>query len=48
MDVPHLFLQNIKVNEFNERVHNAATGEKYSIKAVDSVVVTLLNSEITF
>ena len=24
--------------QFNERVHNAATGEKYSIKAVDSVV----------
>ncbi|CAB3987663.1 Hypothetical predicted protein [Paramuricea clavata] len=26
MDVPHLFIQNQKVNEFNERVHNAATG----------------------
>ena len=38
MDVPHLFIQNQKVNEFNERVHNAATGEKFSIKAVDSVV----------
>ena len=28
MDVPHLFIQNKKVNEFNERVHNAATGGK--------------------
>ena len=34
MDVPHLFIQNKKVNELNERVHQAATGEKYSIKAV--------------
>ena len=25
MDVPHLFIQNQKVNEFNKRVHNAAT-----------------------
>ena len=38
MDAPHLFIQNKKVNEFNERVHNAATGEKFSIKAVDSVI----------
>ena len=38
MDVPHLFIQNQKVNEFNERVYNAATGEKFSIKAVDSVI----------
>jgi hypothetical protein len=38
MDVPHLFIQNQKVNEFDERVHNAATGEKFSIKAIDSVI----------
>ena len=38
MDFPHLFIQNKKINEFNERVHNAATGEKFSIKAVDSVI----------
>ena len=38
MDAPHLFIQNKKVNEFNERVHNAATGEKFAIKAVDSVI----------
>ena len=38
MDVPHLFIQNKKVNEFNEKVHNCATGEKFSIRAVDSVI----------
>ena len=38
MDAPHLFIQNKKVNEFNERVPRAATGEKYSTKAVDNVV----------
>ena len=35
MDVPHLFIQNKKVNE---KVHNCATGEKFSIRAVDSVI----------
>ena len=38
MNVPHLFIQNQKVNEFNKIVHNAATDEKFSIKAVDSVI----------
>ena len=38
MNVPHLFIQNIKVNEFNERVHQAGTCGKHSIKAVDSVI----------
>ena len=38
MDVPHLFIQNQKVNEFNEKVHNAATGEKFFIKAAYCVV----------
>ncbi|XP_028412534.1 ATP-dependent DNA helicase PIF1-like [Dendronephthya gigantea] len=38
MDIPHLFIQNKKVNKFNERVHNAATVEKFSIKAIDSVI----------
>ena len=38
MDVPHLFIQNQKVNDFNEKVHNAATGEKFAIEAVDSVI----------
>jgi len=38
IDAPHLFIQNAKVDEFNERVHNAATGNKYRIKAQDSVI----------
>ena len=38
IDVPHLFIQNSKVDEFNNRVHMAATGDKYAIKALDNVV----------
>ena len=38
IDAPHLFIQNAKIDEFNERVHNAATGNKYQIKAQDSVI----------
>ena len=38
INIPHLFTQNIKVNDFNERVHQAATGEKHTIKSQDSVV----------
>ena len=38
MDAPHMFIQNMKVNAFNQRVHDAATAEKYCIKAVDSVI----------
>ena len=38
IDVPHLFIQNSKVNEFNNRVHMATTGDKYAIKALDNVV----------
>jgi len=37
-DAPHLFIQNAKVNNFNDRAHNATSGTKYSIKAYDSVV----------
>ena len=37
-DAPHLFIQNAKVNDFNERVHNASTNMKYNIKAQDSAV----------
>ena len=37
-DAPHLFIQNAKVNNFNNRAHNALSGTKYSIKAHDSVV----------
>lgn len=38
MDIPHLFIQNKMVNDFNERVHHAAKGEKYTIKSQDSVI----------
>ena len=38
IDVPHLFIKNSKVDEFNIRVHRAATGDKYTIKALDSVI----------
>ena len=38
MHAPRLFIQNAKVNEFNERVHGAASGVKYTIKARDSVI----------
>ena len=34
IDVPHLFIQNSKVDEFNNRVHMAPTGDKYTIKAL--------------
>lgn len=34
----HFFIQNAKVNEFNDKVHRAMTGPKYSIKAHDSVI----------
>ena len=37
-DVPHLFIQNAKVNEFNDRAHCAISGAKYSIKAYDGVI----------
>ena len=40
MDVTHLFIQNQKVNEFNEKVHNAAAREIFSMKAADSVIGT--------
>ena len=38
IDVHRLFIQNSKVDEFNIRVHRAATGDKYTIKALDSVI----------
>ena len=31
MDAPHLFIQNAKVNEFNDRAHRAIPGIKYTI-----------------
>ena len=38
MDIPHLFIQNKKVNDFNEKVHQAAQGRKDAIKSQDSVI----------
>ena len=38
LDIPHLFIQNKKVNEFNKRVHEAGKGETFFIRAVDSVI----------
>lgn len=40
-NAPHLFIQNAKVNEFNDKPHNALSGTKYSIKAHDSVIKEL-------
>ena len=40
IDIPHFFIQNIKVNDFNEKVHQAATGEQYTIKSHDSGIRT--------
>ena len=36
VDAPHLFIQNAKVNDFNDRVHQASQSTKYNIKAHDS------------
>ena len=38
VDAPHLFVQNAKVGEFNQRVHNAVSGNKFGINAQDSVI----------
>ena len=38
MDAPHLFIQNAKANDFNERAHNSIRGAKFTIKAHDSVI----------
>lgn len=38
IDVPHLFMQSFKVDEFNSKVNMAASGDKYIIKALDSIV----------
>lgn len=38
IDAPYLFIQNAKVDEFNQRAHNAATGNKFTINALDSVI----------
>ncbi|XP_078368705.1 ATP-dependent DNA helicase Pif1-like [Oculina patagonica] len=37
-DVPRLFIQNSKVDEFNVKAHSASQGCKYRIKSQDSVI----------
>lgn len=36
--ISHLFIQNAKVNDFNQNVHNVSANIKYNMKAQDSVV----------
>ena len=38
VDAPHLFIQNAKVNDFNDKVHQASQGTKHNIRAHDSVI----------
>ena len=38
IDVPHLFVQNAKVSEYNSIVHHTLPGIKYEIKEQDSVI----------
>ena len=35
---PHLFIQNAMVDEFNKQIYDSTTGQKYIIKAQDSVI----------
>ena len=36
--IPHLFIQNKRVEEFNLLMHNKAPGPKFVIQATDSVI----------
>lgn len=38
MHVPHLFIQNAEVNEYNDKIFNFASGIKCTIKAKGSIV----------
>ena len=38
VDAPRLFIQNAKVNDFNDKVHQASQGTKYNIRAHGSVI----------
>ena len=40
LELPHFFVRNDEVNKFNNRIHFAMSGPKYSIKAHDSVIGT--------
>ena len=46
INVPNLFTQNNKVNDFRERVHQAATGEQHTIKSQDSVIGATSSAEL--
>ena len=37
-EAPHLFIQNALVDDYNEKVHDSFSGDKYEIKAQDSVI----------
>ena len=37
-EAPRLFIQNAMVDQYNETVHQASTGTKYTIKAQDNVI----------
>lgn len=38
LDASHFFIQNAKLNEYNDRVRKAMSGPKSSIKAHDNVI----------
>ena len=38
VDAGHLSIQNTRVDEFNQRVYNAASGNKFRINVQDSVI----------
>lgn len=38
VDARHLSVQNAKVDEFNQRVYNAASGNKFRINVQDSII----------
>lgn len=38
VDALHLSVQNAQVDEFNQRVYNAASGNKFRINVQDSVI----------
>ena len=37
-NAPHIFIQNNRVDNFNLTVYNSASGRKYAVKAVDSII----------
>ena len=37
-NVPHLFIKNKSVNDFNLTIFNSAPGRKFTVKAIDNVI----------